>query len=73
MASSFTTFKRTHIVEQAEQLQATLVGVLAAIQERAQETVDTLGQHTATPRASQQVAQGIPGFPESLLKEWRPA
>ena len=46
-------------MQEAEQIQTTLVGVFASIQDGTQQTVDTFGQHTTPPGATQQVAQVI--------------
>jgi len=69
MIGSFATSERAYIVQEAKEFQASLIGVLASIQDRAQQTVDALGQHAAAPRATQHLAQGVPGHPELFWSE----
>jgi hypothetical protein len=69
MISLFTPFERARIVQKAKQLQTSLIGVLAPIQDGTQQTVHTLSQHIATPRAAQHLIQDVPGFPELLFSQ----
>jgi hypothetical protein len=47
MICTFAAFKGVHIVQKTKQLQAALISVLTSIQERAQQTIYALSQHTA--------------------------
>src|SRR5512134_1469695 len=64
MPRSFASGKRTNIVQETKQIQAALIGVLASIQNRSEQTIDTFSQHTAAPGTAQEVAEFIPSRPE---------
>jgi len=66
MPGAPTAFERAHIVRETEQLQTTLVGMLAAIQDGTQQAVDRLSQHTPLPRTSLYLAHSIAGLIELL-------
>ena len=70
MIGTFASGKRTNVVRKTEQLQTTLIGVFASMQNRSQQTINTLSQHAASPRAAQEMTEFFPGRPELGLPQF---
>jgi hypothetical protein len=66
MTGSFTSGKRTNVVQETEQIKTTLIGVLASSQDRSQQAIDTLSQHAAAPGTAEDGPQGFPSDPELI-------
>src|SRR5262245_15639948 len=53
-------------MQKPKQLQTALIRCFAPLQDRSQQAVDTLGQHTPTPGSSQHRTDCFPGYPHLL-------
>jgi len=71
MTCAFAALKGMHVMQKAKQLETPLIGVLATIQDRTQQAIDALGQHTPAPRTLQGLAQGIPSQPKLVKPQQR--